>query len=168
MKMSEDCRPQPPRKRANLDHMTPEEKLMRRKLKNRVAAQNARDKKRAKMEEMEETIKQLQEETRLLQQENLKLKEINARLMEGKEDLSVKEEFPSPPSPPDSLSDQTFVVSRPHEPAEFIARDLQQQGQGRVRAGDWTKATMACLFWTQQQQLKSQGNLWRTEDVPTT
>merc|ERR1712062_14911 len=43
----------PVRKRANLDHLSPEEKLMRRKLKNRVAAQNARDKKRTKMEEME-------------------------------------------------------------------------------------------------------------------
>lgn len=174
---SEDSRPQAARKRANLDHMTPEEKLMRRKLKNRVAAQNARDKKRAKMEEMEETIKQLQEETRLLQQQNFKLKEINARLMEGKSaELQVKEEFPSPPSPPDSLAsscssptelppcltDQTFVVSRPHEPAEFI-RDLQQQGQGRVRAKD-----LACLFWTQRQRQRSQGDSWRTEDVPTT
>lgn len=49
----------PPRKRANLDHLSPEEKLMRRKLKNRVAAQNARDKKRVKMEEMEGELQRL-------------------------------------------------------------------------------------------------------------
>ena len=49
----------PVRKRANLDHLSPEEKLMRRKLKNRVAAQNARDKKRMKMEEMEAELMRL-------------------------------------------------------------------------------------------------------------
>ena len=47
------------RKRANLDHLSPEEKLMRRKLKNRVAAQNARDKKRVKFEEMEAELDRL-------------------------------------------------------------------------------------------------------------
>ena len=49
----------PVRKRANLDHLSSEEKLMRRKLKNRVAAQNARDKKRMKMEEMEAELMRL-------------------------------------------------------------------------------------------------------------
>ena len=49
----------PVRKRANLDHLSPEEKLMRRKLKNRVAAQNARDKKRVKMEDMEAELLRL-------------------------------------------------------------------------------------------------------------
>merc|ERR1719242_1135224 len=52
----------PVRKRANLDHLSPEERLMRRKLKNRVAAQNARDKKKAQCEEMEKMINQMKED----------------------------------------------------------------------------------------------------------
>jgi len=72
---------QPARKRANLDHLTPEEKLMRRKLKNRVAAQNARDKKRVKMDEMEAKMKELEEINARLLNENDSLRALNERLM---------------------------------------------------------------------------------------
>lgn len=43
-------------KKRRLDHLTWEEKLQRKKLKNRVAAQTSRDRKKAKMEDMEKTI----------------------------------------------------------------------------------------------------------------
>merc|ERR1712141_137760 len=42
-------------------NLTKEEKLQRRKLKNRLAAQHCRDKKRIKMEEMEMEIRMLKE-----------------------------------------------------------------------------------------------------------
>lgn len=43
-------------RKRKLDHLTPEEKLQRKKLKNRVAAQTSRDRKKAKMEDMEHKI----------------------------------------------------------------------------------------------------------------
>merc|ERR1719166_782448 len=70
----------PVRKRANLDHLSPEERLMRRKLKNRVAAQNARDKKKAQCEEMEKMINKMKEEQQKLIEENSRLQEFNSKL----------------------------------------------------------------------------------------
>merc|ERR1712213_242102 len=55
-------------------------KLMRRKLKNRVAAQNARDKKRVKMEEMELELKRIKAHAKALEMKNAKLVSDNARL----------------------------------------------------------------------------------------
>lgn len=109
----------PVRKRANLDHLTPEEKLMRRKLKNRVAAQNARDKKRAKIDEMEGLIQSLQEENQMLRELNQKLSRENSQLRGG-EPVMVKEEMPpsplslprSPPPPPSPPTDP----QQPHHP----------------------------------------------------
>ena len=60
--------------------MTVEEKMMRRKLKNRVAAQNARDKKRVKMDDMEDRIKRLEDENKRILEQNKQLMEFNRRL----------------------------------------------------------------------------------------
>lgn len=143
----------PVRKRANLDHLTPEEKLMRRKLKNRVAAQNARDKKRLRMEEMERLIQVLQEEKRHLRMENEKLLAMNRALASENEKLqTVKDEMPpSPDSLPRSplsagatTTAQGIVVPRPtSEPA--VLR-LPQRGSGRGMAVERSLAA-ALLLW---------------------
>ena len=61
------------RKRANLDHLSSEEKLMRRKLRNRVAAQNARDKKRVKMEDLVGDLDRLKAHVKALEARNAQL-----------------------------------------------------------------------------------------------
>merc|ERR1719186_2094373 len=70
----------PARKRANLDHLSPEERLMRRKLKNRVAAQTARDKKKAQTDEMETVIDQLRADRQRMLEENSRLQAVNTQL----------------------------------------------------------------------------------------
>ena len=86
-----DLSGQPPaRKRANLDHMSSEEKMMRRKLKNRVAAQNARDKKRVKMDDMEDRIKQLEEQNKRMLEKQQELLAFNQRLLKENAILSGK------------------------------------------------------------------------------
>ena len=69
------------RKRANLNHLSSNEKLMRRKVKNRVAAQNARHKKREKMEEMERDLDRLKAHAKSLEARNAQLVSKNERLV---------------------------------------------------------------------------------------
>jgi len=78
------------RKRANLDHLSPDERLQRRKLKNRVAAQNARDKKKAQTDEMEKVIEQMRIEKQLLAAENARLLALTEQLQQ--ENISLVEE----------------------------------------------------------------------------
>jgi len=76
-----------PRKRQRLTHLTPEEKMLRRKLKNRVAAQTARDRKKAHMDTIEEALEVTQLANQDLQSKNAALREENDRLMLENEEL---------------------------------------------------------------------------------
>lgn len=107
--LNHDDSESPKRKRANLSHMTSEEKMKRRRLMNRVAAQNARDKKKVKLEKMEKIIESMESELENLREENQRLWQDH-----------------------DRLQSVDSVVVRPAQSAELS--DLLQWGQGRTRA----------------------------------
>ncbi|XP_076253483.1 X box binding protein 1 isoform X2 [Rhynchophorus ferrugineus] len=67
-------------RKRRLDHLSWEEKIQRKKLKNRVAAQTSRDRKKAKLEQMEKAIQQLFSKNEKLISECEQLKVTNERL----------------------------------------------------------------------------------------
>lgn len=79
-------------KKRRLDHLTWEEKLQRKKLKNRVAAQTSRDRKKAKLDELEETVRMLTERNDILIQECTMLRTENETLLNESERLKIDSE----------------------------------------------------------------------------
>lgn len=71
-----------PRKRQRLSGLSPSEKLLRRKMKNREAAQTARDRKKARMDSLEAAILQLEKQNRSLQSDNKALTD-EVKLLRG-------------------------------------------------------------------------------------
>lgn len=107
----------PKRKRQRLDHLSQEEKLQRRKLKNRVAAQSARDRKKVKMQDLEEYCSQLTKERNLLLNQNEALKLKNNSLEHENKELLRKLSLVLESKPKVSECSQ---LSDTIESAEFI------------------------------------------------
>lgn len=97
-----------PRRRRKLNHLSQDEKVLRRKLKNRVAAQNARDKKKTEAEtlksendQLRSLVEQLRKEQKQQQYDNEIIRSENILLRSR---LGVKSE--SIPNSPSSTLDQ--------------------------------------------------------------
>jgi regulator of replication initiation timing len=116
-----------PRRRRKLTHLTQEEKILRRKLKNRVAAQNARNKKRSESEglksdndDLRALVEQLREERIQQQYENDALRTENNILRKR---LGIKTEDDEMVRTPSNVNDSfelhpmdTEIELTPSEP----------------------------------------------------
>jgi len=76
--------------REKLDHLTHEEKLMRRKIKNRISAQSARDRKKSKMQTLEKKIEVLSQDRHKILKENAVLKRQNEQIIQENSELKKR------------------------------------------------------------------------------
>ncbi|NXN96761.1 XBP1 protein, partial [Rhinopomastus cyanomelas] len=134
--------PQPARKRQRLTHLSPEEKALRRKLKNRVAAQSARDRKKARMTELEQQVVELEEENQRLLLENqllrdkacdlaLENQELRCRLGVGAFKKEEEEEEDQARESEESHVDEIGLVTGSAESAALRLRVPLQQVQAQ-------------------------------------
>ncbi|KAL0272608.1 UNVERIFIED_CONTAM: hypothetical protein PYX00_005512 [Menopon gallinae] len=75
------------RKRMRLHQLSWEEKIQRKKLRNRIAAQTSRDRKKARMDHLEESVKQLREKNVELSSQILELQKQNESLLSTNAEL---------------------------------------------------------------------------------
>ncbi|XP_032621476.1 X-box-binding protein 1 [Chelonoidis abingdonii] len=130
---------QPARKRQRLTHLSPEEKALRRKLKNRVAAQSARDRKKARMSELEQQVLELEQENQNLLLENQLLREKTRGLAVQNQELRCRlgldaletEEEREPKVVMESQVDEIRMVTGSAESAALRLRVPLQQVQAQ-------------------------------------
>jgi X box-binding protein 1 len=132
---------------------------MRRKLKNRVAAQTARDRKKQRMSELEEALAVIEAENKRLQMENANLKQCTSQL--SKENVLLKQRLCKPTDQSDIIdgvktesdddsSADVVCTARLGEPelesAVLTVNPLQQDLARTVIALTTTQLMAICIF----------------------
>lgn len=130
---------EPMRKRQRLTHLSPDEKQNRRKLRNRIAAQAARDRKKMFMEDLMDRVARLEKENKKLATENAHLRsetrELHSENRKLKVEMSeVKKQLKSAEVP------TTF------ESAALISVPLQQVQVDGMNAGSYSKMAKCLLM----------------------
>jgi len=138
-------RPKGRRKRDHFDDFTHEERIIRRKLKNRVAAQTARDRKRDQFSSLEVVVVQLQNDNSQLRKSNGELRLQVHRLTKQNEQLNRMLQLTPPHSPTHDSADQktavlplSAVISTPVVPdhAHIISSTVAPMTQEDVHMAD--------------------------------
>ena len=115
------------RKRRKLDDFTPQERMIRRKLKNRVAAQSARDRKRERMNELEQIVGRLENENKELKKSNEELKSSMQYLIEQNKELRIRigmdidNNSDHTYTQSNGVSDNLFVIKKEEVPSQHAA-----------------------------------------------
>lgn len=146
MSMAMDSTTNQPRKRQRLTHLSPDEKLMRRKLKNRVAAQTARDRKKAHMDSVEERLEKMEKIANKIQNQNRVLKQQNESLMAENVELKKRlglETLEIPATQKTTKIGTVTTVKKEFESPESAALNAPQQ-QGQI----WTLSTYLTVLMT--------------------
>ncbi|KRZ31643.1 X-box-binding protein 1, partial [Trichinella pseudospiralis] len=145
-KISMDITRPRPRRRETLSNLTPEQKLQRRKLKNRVAAQCARDRKK-------KALANLESNAALLETENLylraSLKEMEMTNKQLREENARLQALLSSKGKSSSCSDEDVVAAV--ESAEFINAPLPKAQVARCIL---MLPSLFCLIPTMERSLK--------------
>ncbi|XDV21310.1 hypothetical protein PO909_026425 [Leuciscus waleckii] len=176
---------QPLRKRQRLTHLSPEEKQLRRKLKNRVAAQTARDRKKAKMGELEQQVLELELENQKLHVENRLLLEKTSDLICENEELRQRlgldtlEEKEQVQVLESAVSDLGLVTGSSESAALRLRvppQQVQTQQSPNLKTSPWilsalalqTLSLISCLvFWTSLTQSSSSRQISQKHSKPS-
>jgi len=130
-----------PRKRKRLTHLTPEEKIMRRKLKNRVAAQTARDRKKMRMETLEETLQKVQNQARELLNVNMQLLARAETLENENKTLRKKLGMNNLNTKTESTDSSKHVIGQQKQNLDRIKREFDETLQQNLLVDDKSNIT---------------------------